>query len=69
MAIYSLGIAMGLWIGRPKRDKEWGDMAERIDKRRALNGKATNHEVRLHNQGQQPTPPKTPLPMPKKPKK
>ncbi|MGA6102105.1 hypothetical protein ACPESL_07960 [Psychrobacter pocilloporae] len=67
--IYSIGIAMGLWIGRPKRYKDWDDMAKRINSRRSLNGKATNHEVRLDNQGQRPIPPKTPMPMSKKPKK
>lgn len=70
VGIYSIGIAMGFWIGRgSKRDKDWDDMSNRIDDRKALNGKATHHEIRLDNQGQQPTPPKTPIPMPKKPKK
>lgn len=60
VGIYSIGIAMGLWIGRPKHDKEWDDMRNRINKRNALNGRATNHEVRLPAQTNRPRSPTQP---------
>lgn len=61
VGIYSIGIAMGLWIGRgSKRDKDWDDMSNRINKRNVLNGRATTHEVRTPAQNSRPRSPTQP---------
>ncbi len=61
VGIYSIGIAMGLWIGRgSKRDKDWDDMSNRINKRNALNGRATNHEMRIAAKPSRPRSPTRP---------